>query len=66
MTQKAKLIVFTDDDKEFWLDIVDGKLDFGGNIETTESAEIFLKELGNIIAVRILENAKTTYRIEES
>lgn len=47
------------DGKIAWLDLVDGKFAFGGDMEPTEAAKVFLDAVGMLIEDRIKAAAST-------
>ena len=51
-------VMMTKDGKTMWLDLVDGKFEYGGNLEPTDGACMFLDELGHLLNDRIEEAAK--------
>lgn len=51
-------VQFEKDGKTAWLDVIDGKFSFGGDMEANEAAKMFLECVGHHIDARIIEAAK--------
>ena len=54
---EPRWITMRRDGKEAWLDMIDGKFAFGGDLEPSAAATVFLDELGHLIEKRIQEAA---------
>jgi len=57
-------IVLTRDGKAMWLDLIDGRFAYGGDLEPNDGARLFLDSLGRLLEERIQEAARKIDKAE--